>query len=826
MACLSWNDHLTGIQMKRPISVIALQKKGRKLNICLLTAGILSLSAACSPVETNAPAPAEKQNPNGRNDEWGMTGYGGGGAMFYPAVSPFNPDHAFVACDMTGSYVTYNGGASWRMFNLRNTVDYFVFDPIDSNVVYANGVGLFKSIDRGNTWSLFYPDPSELSGIVSRGDHAQEVLVTRDSLLRRVLAFAIDPDDNQKLYAAIAVDQAASAYVSENGGKTWTKEGELKEGAMNIYVDPSSPKQNRTLYFASKKNITVKNNGNWQTHPVPDGVNLMVKYGGGFDKGKNRFIIYGIAGKSYFDPEGKASGIFYTENGGANWENRQDGLLAFHRKGAELPEFRTIATSEGNPETVYLSYNNLAGNGDTTYIGVAKSADHGKTWELAWKDIIAGGGHKPSPNFAGGWINMRFGPTWGENPFSIGVSPTNPDVCHATDFGRTVKTVDGGKTWTQAYTDEKKGGGWVTRGLEVTTSYNIVFDPFDANHVFICNTDVGLMESADGGQSWTSATLDNGVPRRWQNSTYWLQFDPEQKGKAWAVMSGTHDLPRPKMWRRSGIARFTGGILTTEDGGKTWTPVSEPLGEAAFTHILMDPSSPVNARTLYACAFGKGVYKSADGGKTWMQKNKGIEGKEPFAWRITRSARDGVLFLVVYRRSDDGSIGNALDGALYRSDDGAETWRKLGMPAETNAPMSLVIDPKDPKHMLLGAWGRSVKGKFAPDIGGGIYLSKDEGQSWTPVLQQDQHIHDITYDARNNTYYACGFNGSAYRSEDLGASWKRIKGYNFKWGKRVEPDPRDPEKVYVITFGGGVWHGPAKGDEKAAEDIAAPLTRH
>jgi hypothetical protein len=24
------------------------------------------------------------------------------------------------------------------------------------------------------------------------------------------------------------------------------------------------------------------------------------------------------------------------------------------------------------------------------------------------------------------WINERFGPTWGENPFSIGVSPANP----------------------------------------------------------------------------------------------------------------------------------------------------------------------------------------------------------------------------------------------------------------------------------------------------------------------------------------------------------------------------------------------------------------
>src|SRR4051812_20970857 len=137
-------------------------------------------------------------NSNGRNDEWGMVGYGGGGAMFYPAVSPHNPDYAFVACDMGGSYVTHNGGQSWRMFNLRSPVDFFVFDPIDSNTVYANSIALFKSTDRGNTWKVSYPAASEINGVVARGDHAQEVVVTKDSTIRHVLAFAVDPEDSKK----------------------------------------------------------------------------------------------------------------------------------------------------------------------------------------------------------------------------------------------------------------------------------------------------------------------------------------------------------------------------------------------------------------------------------------------------------------------------------------------------------------------------------------------------------------------------------------------------------------------------------------------------
>jgi photosystem II stability/assembly factor-like uncharacterized protein len=331
------------------------------------------------------------------------------------------------------------------------------------------------------------------------------------------------------------------------------------------------------------------------------------------------------------------------------------------------------------------------------------------------------------------------------------------------------------------------------------------------------------MESKDGGESWMSATKDNGIPRKWINSTYWMTFDPEVKGKAWAVMSDVHDLPRPKMWRRNGIGGYEGGILATEDAGKTWKPVSSDIGEAAMTHILVDPTSDKELRTLYACAFGKGVFKSTDGGNSWIIKNKGIEFKEPFAWRIFRNDKNGELFLILCRRSDNGSIGNDFDGALYRSCDGAESWSKMKLPDGTNGPMSLVTDDENSGRILLASWGRVSPGQFSPDTGGGIYLSEDNGNTWEQTLEKDQHIHDITYDRRNRTYYACGFNGSAYRSEDSGESWIRIKGYNFKWGKRVDPDPVDPGKIFIITFGGGVWYGPARGDENAVEDIVTPL---
>jgi photosystem II stability/assembly factor-like uncharacterized protein len=796
----------------------------RSLLACSLILIAMALMIVfCAPREKNN----QSLNTNGRNDEWGFTGAGGGGAMFNPTVSPHDRDYAYVRCDMTGAYVTYNGGDSWRMFNLRSPVRWFVFDPKDANVIYANSIALYRSVDRGTTWNIIYPDPSEIKSIVSRGDHAQEVVITSDNTRKNVSAFAVDPGDSKKLYACMSVGRTNALYISDDFGTHWTKDKDLEEGAKNIFIDPSSPKKNRTLYLTGRNTITCKENGTWTTNNGPDDVKTLTEYAGGFTKKRNKFIIYAISGRSYFNSANEKSGIYYTEDGGKTWENRQDGLLKFTFQGAPVPEFRCIATCSGNPAVLYISYANLRVANDTTCIGVAKSEDFGKTWKLSWKDVTSRGGGFSSANLKTGWIEDAFGPSWGENPFAIGVSPVNPDVCYGTDFGRTIKTFDGGKSWEQVYTTKKEGGGWISRGLEVNTGYAVVFDPFDKNHVFLANTDVGLMESNDGAISWTSVgRINNGIPRNWSNSTYWMAFDPEVKGKIWAVMSSTHDLPRPKMFRGKGTAGFRGGIVMTEDGAKTWQSISSDIGESAVTHIMIDPQSNKTSRTLYACAFGKGVYKSVDGGKTWVQKNKGIECKEPFAWRIWKREKDSTLFLVVCRRSEDGSIGNDQDGALYRSNNGAESWTKVPLPAETNGPMSIEFDPKNPNRLLLSAWGRATKEPSSPDIGGGIFLSTDDGKTWKQVLSKDQHIHDITFDPRNNTFYACGFESSAYRSEDQGETWNRIKGYNFKWGKRVDPDPRDPEKIFVVTFGGGVWYGPAKGDPKAVEDIVTPVAAY
>jgi photosystem II stability/assembly factor-like uncharacterized protein len=308
------------------------------------------------------------------------------------------------------------------------------------------------------------------------------------------------------------------------------------------------------------------------------------------------------------------------------------------------------------------------------------------------------------------------------------------------------------------------------------------------------------------------------VPKDWLNTTYWIVFDPQVKGRVWSVNSWTHDLPRPKMWRRTGISKYRGGVCISVDGGRTWTKSNDGMEQTAATYILLDPTSPVDARILYVAGFGRGVYKSVDGGKTWALKNAGITQKDPFAWRIVRDSK-GTLYVLVARRSEDGSIGSEGDGALYRSTDGSEHWMPVAMPEGSNAPNGLAVDPDDTNRLYLATWARAAG---IHGDGGGIFLSEDAGKTWLQVLDRDRHVYDVTIDPRNSKIlYAAGFESSAWRSSDRGEHWTRIPGFNFKWGHRVIPDPQDSRKVYITTFGGGVWHG-AITDDNRPVDIATP----
>jgi photosystem II stability/assembly factor-like uncharacterized protein len=678
-----------------------------------------------------------------------IVGPGGGGAMFHPQVSPHDPNTVLVACDMTGAYISHDGGKSWRMFNLRGVAEFFVFDPSDKNVIYAKGNGLWRSQDNGETWKLIYPKPSAVKGVKMSSDHSDEYLIADPDPLENISAMAIDPA-NPKMFYAAAGSRAKGTFglfTSRDGGESWTNRNDLPRFALKVFLNSASSGSQKTVVAAGSDLIEIENSSGAKSIPVPPGKKI-TDISVGFSANGTP-VLYIIDDES----------AFVSDDSGASWRKVQFG------KG-EI-KLRAIATSLRHPETAYVSYRDLE-DGGLKYMGVAKTTDTGHSWIPVWKEDSNKAG-KSGANIHDAWITETFGSDWGENFLTLSVADQDPNLAYATDFGRTMKTADGGATWNAVYSQKVDNAAWTSTGLDVTTSYGYHFDPFDHNRQFISTTDIGLFRSEGGGKSWTSST--DGVPRDWRNTTYWIVFDPAVKGRMWSVNSGTHDLPRPKMWRRSGVAKYRGGVCISQDGGKTWT-----------------------------------------------LKNNGITQKEPFAWRIARD-KQGTLYLLVSRRSEDGSIGTEKDGAIYRSTDGAEHWTSVWMPEGVNAPNGLAIDPQDANRLYLATWARD---KGDRGEGGGIFLSEDSGKTWKQILDRDRHIYDVTIDPREaKTLYATGFESSAWISSDRGEHWSRIPGFNFKWGHRVTPDPENPKAVYITTFGGGVWHGSVTGDNLPV-DIATP----
>jgi len=748
---------------------------------------------------------------------WRVIGPGGGGAQYRPTVSPHDPNTVLVACDMTGSYITRDAGRSWRQFNLRTRVDAFAFDPANPLVIYAGSSGLFRSEDGGERWRLVFPSPSAVKGERMVGDHAQHSFISSDNWPGgSIQAIRIDPTQTAHIYVAVKTAEALLLFGSTDRGRTWQRGGEVSGKEVRaLHLDATAPENNRRLFVFTDAGVSAASARDLRTEGIglPSGVGSIAGAAGGLDPDSRRPVFY-ITTASRWEGERLSTGVYRSNDLGRTWAELRGGLErgATSAAAKRPPIFNLVACAEGDARTVYLvthRYSESAGEGgaDLNHFGILKSADGGDSWQWALKAT----GRDAPPNRTDGWLGRSFGPGWGGAPLGLGVGPTNPEVCYATDWGTTYRTLDAGRTWQQVYTEEHADGSFSTRGLDVTTTYGVHFDPLDKEHLAISYTDVGLFHSTNGGRSWRHTI--KGLPEEWVNTCYWVVFDPEVRGRAWSAWGNAHDLPRPKMLRDGNFARYKGGVARTDDGLASWRRTTEGMPDnTVTTHLVLDPASPAGRRTLYAAGFGKGVFKSTDDGRTWALKNAGLGGNRN-AWRLVLTPK-GTLYLLVARGLENG---REVDGALYRSTDAGESWQTVKLPHGANAPNDLVFDPSEPDRMYLAAWPRTIE---QAEHYGGLYLTEDGGASWLSVFDPSAHVYGVAVDPSNtSTVYINTFDGAAFRSVDRGRKWRRLGGYNFKWGHRPVPDPHRKGMLYLTTFGSSVWHGPAEGVPGAFEDI-------
>lgn len=779
---------------------------------------------------------------NQPTNNWTRIGPGGGGATFMPTFSYENEDDFYIRCDMTGAYHTKDGGKSFDQISYPNGSYSFAYDPLDPNTSYIGSRGLNRSRDGGKTWKRIFPFKEDIIEEVFTGDHADFNLITTEKSLytntsnqREKLAthqkqstvknIKIDPNDSMVIYFNIN----NYFFYSDNGGISWSKLP-LKGTIDFIYTNATNAKEK--VFVFTDKNVNIIDKKSWQIIEVdyPTQMQPAFSLTGGVLKEGGNIVFYAL----HNDNSNRSAGIiaptslWISRDLGKTWM-QNTGSIIMNDKNA-LPTYSKLAAAENDAAHVYVvtsNYEEKMNDGKIAHwFGTIKSSNSGKSWEWVWK---GGGGSgeygirdgSDAINLKDAWVHKAFGGDY-IRLMDVGVAPNNGNVSVITDWYRSMKTMDGGKTWKAIYSTEQSEGTYISNGLDVTTVYGVHFDPFDPKHIAISYTDIGYHHSYDGGKSWSRSV--KGIPIEWQNTCYWLVFDPEIKDKVWSVWSNLHDFPRGKMTRNPKWTEYgKGGVAVSNDGGRTWTPTVTGMGfDAPSASIVLDANSPIGNRTLYVAAFGKGVFKSVDDGLTWKIHNNGIENSLA-AFEITIQ-KDGTLFLITSPtpQHKDGKTGRGVFmGAVYKSIDGAKTWKRLNVGGKTLFPNGLDFDPENPNRLYLGSWsniylsdmvGSAVTnitgGNELMDLDGGIKMSEDGGITWTQVFDEDQYVYDVTIDhAHPGRIYCNTFSQGAYRSDNYGKTWNKIKDYDFHWGHRVIIDENNPEKVYLSTFGSSVWHG-------------------
>jgi photosystem II stability/assembly factor-like uncharacterized protein len=767
------------------------------------------------------------------NNTWKVIGPGGGGGVLKPTISPFDENFVMTHCDMTGAYVSLDGGSNWKMKNLGNVPDDFEFDPVDPDRVYiatrgflhsedrGSGISmLLRSDDKGGKWRIIYPDVSRSK----RVERLQSTSLKPSDLIDGALdgtiqKVCVDNGDNKKIYFGLSplvdymsgggkseVKESARLVLSTDEGVTWRVVASLPgQKVLGIFPDKKS---GQLTVFTENSCCTVNEiTGDVKVLPLP--VKSLIAVEGGSDESGTMLYIQTPFSESKRPADG---GMYVTDDMGLTWKQVNNGILDGVADG-KVPRFRQgLAVCESKPDVAYISTINPVINKDgqpEAIYSIYKTIDAG----INWKPVLLSStpqGYITS-NFKGSWMEESFDPGWGGSPIDLAVAPGNPDICFAGDNGRGYKTTDGGKSWEQAYSNNNADGSYSNSGLNVTTCYGVHFDPFARNHFFICYTDMGLFHTYNGGESWYHSITD--VPRSWQNTCYDIKFDPDVKGKVWSVWANAHDLPRTKMFGRWGFDNYEGGVAVSEDGGKKWRKSNKGLPEnSVCTNILIDASTHGETQTLYVSVFDKGVYKSSDGGENWVIANNGL-GTNLFAWEL-RQNTNGRLFVLFARGLSGESVS---DGAIYYSDDKAVTWNRLSLPEGVNGPHDLLIDPENADIMYVSCWPSRLDGK---DTHGGVIKTVDGGLTWKLVFDDRVRVNAAGMDPLEpEKIYINTFQNAAYRSTDYGNTWNRIEGYRFKWGQRAVPDINNPGMLFLTTYGGSVFYGPAAGVPDASDDV-------
>lgn len=756
--------------------------------------------------------------------DWEPVGLSGGGGMFTPAISPADPDLMMLNCDMSAAYVSEDGGRNWRMIHqaqLRSdTRCRPAFHPTDPNVIFASSGGRLRvSHDRGHTFAAI-------------GN-------LRDSLFGEI---AINPDDPSQMLVGLSSGRCAR---SSDVGETWTHCDGPTGRLLGFHFDRT--RQGRTVFAATDQAVWRSDDGGqtWQAQMQGLPSEEIQAFAGGSDAASGLVMLYAAVPSQAVDGAFQG-GIYRSRDRGETWEWAMGSGLNTETTRADqwaygaVAQYKELLTTDARPLTVY-ALNTSTGFHPPHSDTVFRSDDGGGTWRATYFQDPRFERYNVAHDFVTASTGRCF--KGGETPFGVAICRTDPDRLMLVQNEPHI-THDGGTSWfvgstypapdgtpaqgetpgpepdrannsllqvqQRAVNREQPGPAtdWVCNGLVVTTTWHHYIDPHEPNRRYIAYTDIGLARSLDGGQTWRWWNQKTWAP--WRNTCYELVFDPDIPGRLWGAFSDVHDIPNDNIISERHGHKGPGGVCISHDFGASWKVEAQGLPAKPVTSIVLDPRSAKGSRTLYAGVFDAGVFKSVDDGRTWTLKKQGLGHPDNLRVHRVFLHNDGTLFAGICAKRPSAGAPLMPEGVgLYRSSDGAEQWEPINASQPLLYVKDFSVDPRDSRRILLGACdaGRG-------DRSGGLYLTEDGGRAWRRIGRQGPqtfggYFHPDHADWVYLTLTEGAPGAGLWLSRDGGRTWQGFDGLPFANIQRVEFDPGDADRIFVTTFGGSVWHGPA-----------------
>ncbi|MEW6714269.1 MAG: DUF2341 domain-containing protein [Nitrospirota bacterium] len=458
----------------------------------------------------------------------------------------------------------------------------------------------------------------------------------------------------------------------------------------------------------------------------------------------------------------------------------------------------------------------------------------------------------------------KTGLSGGGKQYNITVDPLNPDIVYTTsDMIGAYKSIDKGEHWE-----------WSNRDIYID-AYSIAFDPVDINPadgksdtVYLTNPK-GIFRSVDGGGTWNNVysegkssgnqstctltpyvciynkhqmhvgtdgtvyvpTLTGKVIVGSKHVTVWGGLDivapyiingiviPDEDGYVWGQLNigATSEI--------NGIVSPVAGVIvvaTETDGIITYNMNIDPQTNLPYgvtgqlqrdnvRDIIMDPS---NHNLLYALAGEETAwvvadfYTSENGGLTWTLKHSftgwvydknGVIINTPIYLKTLKERYIGV--------NNSGRIFIIGHGSIHRSDDGGQSWSYSRFGATW--PLGDYIFPQEDGDMFITsiAAGPDSNTWFLT-TGSGVGRSDDNGNTWkwkVKGLRINGGLKCIEDPNNNNNIY-CGLgDNQMIRSTNGGSTWTSEAwehNPNDYWGdvQDLVFDPDDPSIVYALML--------------------------